>query len=72
MSVEEHQRADDEAYERAVELIGRVVQGSFGTSFLQRHLMVGYNRASRVIERLEADGVIRRLPLTPYEFRVNK
>jgi S-DNA-T family DNA segregation ATPase FtsK/SpoIIIE len=28
------------------------------TSFLQRHLQVGYNRAARIIEKLEEEGVI--------------
>ena len=48
--------AEDELYRRAVELVGR--EGKASTSFVQRHLQIGYNRAARLIERMEADGLI--------------
>ncbi len=48
--------ADDPYYDRAVELIAR--EGKASTSFVQRHLQIGYNRAARIIERMESQGVI--------------
>ena len=46
----------DELYDQAVEMVCRKRKAS--TSFLQRHLQIGYNRAARIIESMEADGVI--------------
>ena len=48
--------ADDPLYDRAVELVAR--EGKASTSFVQRHLQIGYNRAARIIERMESQGVI--------------
>ena len=46
----------DEKYDEAVALVARMGQASI--SMLQRRLRVGYNRAARMIEIMEKEGVI--------------
>ena len=48
----------DEMYDRAVALVAR--EGKASTSFIQRHLQIGYNRAARIIEEMERQGVVSR------------
>ncbi|MEJ0063095.1 MAG: DNA translocase FtsK 4TM domain-containing protein [Alphaproteobacteria bacterium] len=46
----------NEMYDMAVDLVQR--EGKASTSFLQRHLKLGYNRAAVLIERMEREGVV--------------
>ena len=46
----------DELYNKAVELI--ITNQKASTSFVQRHLQIGYNRAARIIEQMETEGII--------------
>ncbi len=46
----------DELYDEAVAIVAREKKAS--TSFIQRHLQIGYNRAARIIEEMERQGVI--------------
>jgi S-DNA-T family DNA segregation ATPase FtsK/SpoIIIE len=46
----------DEKYDEAVEIVTQTRQASI--SMLQRKLRVGYNRAARMIEMMERDGVV--------------
>jgi S-DNA-T family DNA segregation ATPase FtsK/SpoIIIE len=39
-----------------VALIAR--EGKASTSFVQRHFQIGYNKAARLIERMEKEGVV--------------
>ncbi len=46
----------DELYESAIDLIKS--EGKASTSFLQRKLQIGYNRAARIIDMMEAEGLV--------------
>jgi len=46
----------DELYNTAVEIIKS--EGKASTSFLQRKLQIGYNRAARIIDMMEAEGIV--------------
>ena len=47
---------DDPLFNRAVEIVTR--EGKVSTSFLQRHLQIGYDRAARMLKSMEDRGVI--------------
>jgi S-DNA-T family DNA segregation ATPase FtsK/SpoIIIE len=46
----------DELYQEALEIIRS--EGKASTSFLQRKLQIGYNRAARIIDMMESDGIV--------------
>jgi S-DNA-T family DNA segregation ATPase FtsK/SpoIIIE len=46
----------DEKYDDALALITKTRQASI--SMIQRHLRIGYNRAARIIEMMEKEGVV--------------
>ncbi|MCB1504628.1 MAG: DNA translocase FtsK 4TM domain-containing protein [Hyphomicrobiaceae bacterium] len=51
-----HGQGEEDLYDRAVAIVLRDRKAS--TSYLQRRLSIGYNRAADLIERMEADGLI--------------
>ena len=53
---EEGGEESDELYGRAVEIVAESRNASI--SYLQRRLKVGYNRAARMIEQMELEGMV--------------
>ncbi len=47
---------EDELYNQALEIIK--TEGKASTSFLQRKLQIGYNRAARIIDMMEEKGIV--------------
>jgi len=52
----------DELYDEAVAIVAR--EGKASTSFIQRCLQIGYNRAARIIEEMEKQGVVTKANAT--------
>jgi S-DNA-T family DNA segregation ATPase FtsK/SpoIIIE len=46
----------DDLYRQAVEIVARDRKAT--TSYIQRRLQIGYNRAARIIERMEEEGIL--------------
>jgi len=52
----EEDELSDELYDEAIRIVSEMKQVSI--SMLQRKMRIGYNRAARMIERMERDGVV--------------
>ncbi len=47
---------NDDFYNKAVDIV--IKQQKVSTSYIQRYLQIGYNRAARIVEKMEEDGII--------------
>jgi len=50
------EEVDDEKYREAVEFVRE--RGEASISMVQRRFRIGYNRAARIVERMEQEGVV--------------
>ena len=48
--------SDKSLFDQAVAVVAR--EGKASTSFIQRHLNIGYNKAAKLIEQMEKDGIV--------------
>ena len=46
----------DALYAKAVDIV--ISQQKVSTSYIQRYLQIGYNRAARIVEKMEEEGLI--------------
>jgi uncharacterized protein (UPF0335 family) len=53
---------EDALYDQAVALVRR--DGKASTSYVQRKLQVGYNRAAALVERMQAQGIVSHADIT--------
>jgi DNA segregation ATPase FtsK/SpoIIIE, S-DNA-T family len=56
LSGEGEEGESDQLYDQAIALVAR--ERKCSTSFIQRYLQIGYNRAARIVERMEREGVV--------------
>ncbi len=56
MPGEGEESESDQLYDQAIALVAR--ERKCSTSFIQRYLQIGYNRAARIVERMEREGVV--------------
>ena len=47
---------NDDLYNKAVDIV--IKQQKVSTSYIQRYLQIGYNRAARIVEKMEEDEII--------------
>jgi S-DNA-T family DNA segregation ATPase FtsK/SpoIIIE len=47
---------DDPLYDKALDIV--MQQGKASASYIQRRLKIGYNRAARIVELMEHQGVV--------------
>ena len=67
----EDEGEDDELYRQAVDMVVQTQQASI--SMIQRRLRVGFNRAARMIERMEREGIVSAMDGTrPREVLVSR
>ena len=52
----EHSDGDDPIYDKAVAVVAQA--GYCSISHIQRQLSVGYNKAAKLVERMEKEGVV--------------
>ncbi len=52
----EEEEMDDEKYEEALDFVSE--KGEASISMIQRRFRIGYNRAARIVERMEREGVV--------------
>ena len=48
--------SNDDLYEQAVQIVRNDKKAS--TSYIQRRLGIGYNKAATIIERMETEGIV--------------
>ena len=61
----------DEKYDDAVAFVAQT--GKASISLVQRHLRIGYNRAARIIEKMEEEGIVGPSDgVRPREVLINK
>jgi len=56
MTITTNENEEDELYNQALEIIKK--EGKASTSFLQRKLQIGYNRAARIIDMMEEKSIV--------------